>query len=255
MVATEPSMFDAAVVIPARLASTRFPRKVLAEINGKPMIQLVYERSSIGIVSDVYVATEDQEIVDVVHGFGGKAINTGPAPTVLHRCSLAAGNEVLSKHEIVVVVQGDEPMVTDNMIRQVINQLGDADLNCSYRMMESDEDPNDRNAVKVALGNRNQEIYWASRSPIPAISPEGDYQNFNPAFFKQVCVMAFRTDVLARYRFLAMRNYESAEGIDILRYLENGYRIRAVRSEQKIFCVDVPEDLERVKKWLPHVPY
>jgi len=246
-------MYDAAVVIPARLASSRFPRKVLADINGKPMIQLVYERSAIASVRAVYVATEDQEVVDVVHGFGGNAINTGPAPTVLHRCSLAASNEVLAHHEMIVVVQGDEPMVTEPMIRQVINQLGDADLNCSYRRMEDDEDPNNHNAVKVVLGNIGQEIAWASRSPIPAISPEGDYKDYRPIYHKQVCVMAFRTDVLARYRFLSMRNNEAAEGIDILRYLENGYRIRAVRSEQKIFCVDVPEDLERVKEWLPHV--
>jgi 3-deoxy-manno-octulosonate cytidylyltransferase (CMP-KDO synthetase) len=250
--ASEPSMFDVAVVIPARLASTRFPRKVLADINGKPMIQHVYERSKINMVQEVYVATEDQEIVDVVHGFGGKAINTGPAPTVLHRCSLAAGNEMLSRHEMVVVVQGDEPMVTEPMIRGVIQQLGSNDLNCSYRRLEDDEDPSNPNLVKVALSNMKREIGWLSRSPIPTISPEGDYSHIKPVYRRQVCIMAFRTDVLARYRFLFMRDSEMTEGIDVLRFIENGYRIQAVRAPQKIFCVDVPEDLEQVKKWLPH---
>lgn len=246
--------FDVAILIPARLASTRFPSKALADIHGKPMIQWVYERCSSWNRYDVYVATEDDEIVRVVHGFGGKAINTGKAPTVLHRCSLAAGNEIVNSHEMLMVVQGDEPMVSQLTINKALSMLGTEDLNCCYTKLEEDADPDNRNIVKAVLKKNGQEFGWFSRAPIPLASPEGDYGSFRPQRYKQVSVMTFRTDVLARYRFMPIREAEMVEGIDLLRYLEHGYSIGAVPSALPSYSVDVPDDLEIVKRLILDAP-
>lgn len=239
-----------AVVIPARLASTRFPRKVLADIHGKTLIQHVYRGCHAEIVSEVFVATEDDEIVDVVEGFGGIAINTGPAFNVIERCSMAAKHEFLAGYEIIVIVQGDEPMVKAGMIEKAVHALmdGNHDVTCCFKELDSDESPNNVNCIKAVLKNRNFEFGWFSRAPIPVLSPEKDYANTPISYLKQVCIMAFRSHVLAQYQKLPMRSSEAAEGIDLLRFLENGIEIGAVYSPFKTHAVDVPEDLELVRK-------
>ena len=239
-----------AVVIPARLASTRFPRKVLADIRGRPVIQHVYRGCHAEVVSEVFVATEDDEIVDVVEGFGGIAINTGPADNVIERCAMAAKHELLEGFGIIVIVQGDEPMVKPGMIERAVDALNDGnhDVTCCFKEIDSDESPNNVNCIKAVLKNRNFEFGWFSRAIFPVLSPEKDYADTNITYYKQVCIMAFRSHVLAQYQQLPMRSSEAAEGIDLLRFLENGIEIGAVYSPFKTYAVDVPEDLELVRK-------
>lgn len=243
-------MENIAVVIPARLSSTRFPRKVIADIHGKPLIQHVYRGCHAETVSEVFVATEDDELMDVVEGFGGIAINTGPASTVLDRCSLAASHAILGQYKIIVVVQGDEPMVNPSMVELAVDALldGNHDVTCCFKELDSDESPINVNIIKAVLKNRNWEFGWFSRSPIPVLSPEKDYVDNVPTYLKQVCIMAFRADALVGFRYLPMRTAEAAEGIDLLRYLENGKDIGAVYSPFKTHAVDVPDDLELVRK-------
>ena len=239
-----------AVVIPARLESTRFPRKVLADIHGKPLIQHVYRGCHAEGVSEVFVATEDDEIVEVVEGFGGIAINTGPASNVIERCSMAAYHELLGSYRTIVIVQGDEPMVKPGMVERVIQALDDGNHNitCCYKELDKDDSPIDVNCIKAVLKNRNFEFGWFSRSPIPVLSPEKDYANTPITYLKQVCIMAFRAHILTQYQRLPICSSEAAEGIDLLRFLENGIEIGAVFSPFKTHAVDVPEDLELVRK-------
>lgn len=241
---------DVAVVIPARLSSTRFPRKVLADIHGKPLIQHVYRGCHSDMVSEVFVATEDDELVDIVEGFGGIAINTGPARTVLDRCSMAASHDILGQYKTIVVVQGDEPMVNPSMVELAVNALLDRnhDVTCCFKELDSDENPSNVNIIKTVLKNRDWEFGWFSRSPIPVPSPEKDYANNIQLYLKQVCIMAFRAATLVGFRYLPMRAVEATEGIDLLRYLENGKDIGAVYSSHKTHAVDVPDDLELVRR-------
>ncbi len=244
------SNIKVAIVIPARLKSTRFPRKVLADIHGRPMIQHIYRACHTEGVSEVFVATEDDEIVEVVEGFGGITINTGPAVNVIERCSMAAQHELLAGYGIIVIVQGDEPMVKEGMITRAVEALedGNHDVTCCYKELDKDDSPDNPNTIKAVLKNRNFEFGWFSRAPIPALSPEGDYKARDFTYLKQVCIMAFRSYVLAQYRQMPMRTVESIEGIDLLRYLENGIEIGAVFSPFKTHAVDVPEDLVLVRE-------
>jgi 3-deoxy-manno-octulosonate cytidylyltransferase (CMP-KDO synthetase) len=246
------SNIKVAVVIPARLKSTRFPRKVLADIHGKPMIQHVYRGCHAEGVSEVFVATEDDEIVGVVEGFGGIAINTGPAVNVIERCSMAANHELLDGFGIIVIVQGDEPMVKPGMIERAIEALADGnhEITCCYKELDEGESPYNVNIIKAVLKNRNFEFGWFSRAPIPVLSPEKDYADTHINYYKQVCIMAFRSYVLAQYRKLPICSSEAAEGIDLLRFLENGIEIGAVFSPFRSYAVDVPEDLDKVRKWM-----
>lgn len=228
-----------AIVIPARLASTRLPRKVLRDIHGKPLIWHVYQ-GCLGsdLADEVYVATEDQEVVDVVSKFG-KAILTPKANNVLDRCSMAADHLADKGHDTVVVVQGDEPMVRYEMIDLAIrgNQLA------TCLVKKTDEDPWNPNMVKAVIDRQGFFIYL-SRLPIPGTTPE-KHGAFKSVVYKQVCIMAFQTNLLQKYKTMAMGPCEQSEGIDLLRYIEHGYHlIRAVESPYETQCVDTQEDLD-----------
>jgi 3-deoxy-manno-octulosonate cytidylyltransferase (CMP-KDO synthetase) len=235
-----------AVVIPARLASTRLPRKALADIHGKPAIQWCYE-GCLGSTykPDVFVVTEDQELVDVVHGFGGKAILTGKAYNVLNRCSMAAVQLSEQGYDRIVVMQGDEPMARYEMIDLSLRNLQLA--TCLYKPIE--EDPWSPNVVKLLVG-LDQNIVYMSRLPVPGYSPERDY-SFDATFYQQVGIMAFQTSMLVRYNKLEMGPIEKGEGIDLLRYMENGYHcIQAVESPYDTQCLDTQEDLDKIRGML-----
>ena len=230
-----------AVVIPARLASTRLSRKVLKDIHGKPLIQWVYERSSIEDV-DVFVATPDMELARAVTEFGGKTVLTGPAPTVLDRCSMAV--EILHNHDNFIVVQGDEPTIYPEQVKEMLNWR-DA---CMYKQIDW-EQAKDPNTVKAVVSYQGF-FRYLSRSVIPGGSPEKDYRDFTPEYYKQVCVMSFSREALLNYGKLQMCNAEKSEGIDLLRFLEHGYEIRAIETTWDTQAVDTQEDLDKVREML-----
>jgi 3-deoxy-manno-octulosonate cytidylyltransferase (CMP-KDO synthetase) len=234
-----------AVIIPARLASTRLPKKPLRDINGKPMIQHVYEGCfGSELVDEVYVATEDEEIADAVRGFGGKVILTGKADNVLMRCSMAVEHVIVTGRNKVVVVQGDEPMVRYEMIDLVLR--GKDSISCLIKPIEETEDPWNPNMVKAIIDKQNYFVYL-SRAAIPGMTPE-KHGLYIPAVYKQVCIMAFDAQQLSMYKKLEMGPLERAEGIDLLRYIEHGHDyIRAIESPYETQCVDTQEDLELVR--------
>ncbi|HVN65405.1 MAG TPA: 3-deoxy-manno-octulosonate cytidylyltransferase [Methanomicrobiales archaeon] len=230
-------------VIPARMASTRFPGKPLAPILGIPMVEHVYRRSAMsGSLDRVYVATCDDEIARAVEGFGGEAVMTAACH---ERCTDRVAEAMESREgDIVVIIQGDEPMVRPEMIDQAVApMLADPALECVNLMAEirDPRDFHDPNEVKVVCDRQGFALYF-SREAIPSEKKYG-----NPVTgHKQVCIMPFRRDFLFTYTRLPPTPLEIIESVDMLRVLEHGYRVRMVLTGYETCSVDTPGDLEYV---------
>ena len=239
-----------AVIIPARLASTRLNRKALVDIYGKPVIQRVYEAASQAkTVDDVFVATPDVELAEVVESFGGKYIMTGPHITPLGRCSEAMRDEVLRDYYGAVMAQGDEPMLMPEMLDIAVKALGRKGICWLVKKILPHEDPTDINMIKCAL-NGQGDIIYASRSLIPTSTPEGDH-DYVPTYYKQVGVVAFERKLLIEFNNLERGSLEKCEGIDLLRFLEYGVMVRSALSPYDTLSLDTPEDLERILEIWP----
>lgn len=230
-------------VIPARYASTRLPGKPLSMIAGKPMIQHVYERACQAQLPDEVVVATDNELVEqAVLGFGGKAVMTSPDhPSGTDRLA-----EVALKYpdvDIIVNVQGDEPMIPPEIIDRLAEVFdGDADLNMATMKVLMDEENYDNPAaVKVVTDQRGYALYFSrSLMPYPRNKPE-DYK-----VFKHVGIYAYRRNFLLKYAALTPTPLERAESLEQLRALENGYKIKVLESDFQGIGVDTPEDLAAV---------
>jgi 3-deoxy-manno-octulosonate cytidylyltransferase (CMP-KDO synthetase) len=247
-------------IIPARFASTRFPGKPLADILGKPMIQHVYERVSQSTsVERVIVATDDERIRSAVVGFGGDVVMTcADHPTGTDR--LAEVAEQLDS-QIIVNVQGDEPLIDPGMIDLATAPLLEDDAIPMGTLKAAISDPEDfsnPNVVKVVTTQAGFALYF-SRSLIPY--PRDSAGGANDAMtimspspvFKHIGLYVYRRDFLLKFPKLPETPLERLEQLEQLRALENGYRIRVVETLSTSQGVDVPEDLERVKKILSSV--
>jgi len=236
----------ATAVIPARMASSRYPNKPLAMILGLPMIEHVRRRALLAHgIDDVVVATCDQAIVDVVTAAGGKAVLTSDNHT---RCTTRV-EEAMSNidGEIVVIVQGDEPLVLPEAIEQVVAPLQDRpDIPCTnlLSIIESEEDFEDVNIVKAATDQAGFVMYF-SRAAIPFFRETCDCP-----IFRQMGIMAFRTPFLTEYAALPETPFERAESIDMLRLLEHGHRILGVPTKHATIGVDFASDIDRVERIL-----
>jgi len=238
-------MHGIVAVIPARMGSSRFPGKPLAPLLGRPLIEHVVRRAEMCEQLDaVYVATCDEEIREVVEGFGGGVIMTSPR----HE---RAGDRVAeaAEHlegEIIVMIQGDEPMITPDMIEAAVApMLHDSSVECLNlaRRIVNRDDYLDRNTIKVVTNIHGDALYF-SRSPIPLI--EFDSVEYRPVL-KQVCVIPFRQRSLREFTRLAPTPLERAESIDMLRIVEHGGRVRIVEIEVDTHAVDTPDDLRLVE--------
>ena len=237
-------------VIPARLASTRFPNKPLAPILGMPMIRHVYLRSKMcSALQDVYVATCDTAIADYVESIGGKAIMTaGTHERASDRTAEALvkiEKELGEKVDIVVMIQGDEPMVTPKMIDAAVSPiLADESIQVTNLMapLRSREEHGDPNEIKVVVDLKGDALYF-SREPIPSVRKGAG----KVPMFKQVCIIPFRRDFLLLFNGLAPSPLEKAESIDMNRVLEHGYKVRMVPISEATYSVDTKEDLAHVE--------
>ena len=224
-------------VIPERMKSSRFHGKPLALINGKPMVQHVYENSrGCKMLDELYVSTGDQEILDCVHGFGGKTIRTRDD---LYRCTNQVAEAVMDIDcDIVVIIQGDEPMVNPGMIEQAIRPIyQDMDICITNLMGKLSKRDSDSNEVKVVADNDGFALYM-SRSNIP----------FGvDCLYKQVCIMGFKKNTLLLFPLLPESILEKTESIDMLRFLENGIQVKMILTEYETFSVDTPDDKKFVE--------
>ena len=238
-------------IIPARLNSSRFPNKPLAKILGKPMIQIVYENTiKSKKINDCYVATCDNEIHNFVLSFGGKSVLTSSS----HERATERTAEALinieknngKSFDIVVMVQGDEPMIKGYMIDKSIEPFINKNINVTNLMTKiiSEEEFKDKNEPKVVVDKNNFALYF-SRETIP--SP---WQKSFENKFKQVCAIPFRKDYLMKFNNLKPSNLESIESIDMNRILENGDKIKMVLINEYVKSVDNINDLKAVEKLL-----
>lgn len=230
-------------IIPARLAAVRLPNKPLLDIAGKPMIWWVwYHAKQAQTLSEVMVATPDEQIAEVVHAFGGVAVLTSP----LHRSGTERLAEVAKglSADIVVNIQGDEPLMPPGHIDAVARPLmEDPQLVMSSLMCPATEEEKDKpTAVKVVVDRMGNALYFSrSRIPYPR-DPSA------PAtVYKHLGIYAYRRDFLLKYAAMEPTPLEQMEMLEQLRVLENGYRIRMVRVEQTSIGVDTEEDLNRVR--------
>jgi len=245
-------------IIPARLASSRLPRKPMADILGMPMIGHVYKRCKLsGILKEVYVATCDQEIADYVKSIGGKAIMTldtherasDRTAEALEKIEKETGD----KMDIVVMIQGDEPMVTPGMIDAAIAPLlQDKDIHITNLMafMKTQVEHEDPAEVKVVVDKNNFAMYF-SREPIPSRKKGAT----EIPMLKQVCIIPFRRDFLLEYNAMPQTPLEIIESVDMNRLLENSIKIKMVMRDEETYSVDTLEDLAKVNSKMKSDPY
>lgn len=233
-------------IIPARYASSRLKGKVLLTIADKPMIQHVYERTKkASLVNNVIVATDDRKIFDVVEGFAGNAAMTSP----LHRTGTDRIAEVADNMdaEIIVNVQGDEPLIEPEMIDAVVRPLlenPDLVITTLKKKITNEGELKDPNIVKVVTSREGFAIYF-SRFPIPYERERSQKENIH---YKHIGLYGYRKDFLLKFAKMTPTPLEEAEKLEQLRALENGYKIKVIETQYSSIGVDTQEDLERVRK-------
>jgi len=239
-------------VIPARMGSTRFPGKPMKKIHGMPMIGHCYHRTAIALgVDATYVATCDIEIAEYINSIGGRAIMTSNTHTRATTRTAEAlekiEQETDEKVDIVVMVQGDEPLILPETIREVTPEFKDKSVNIVNIMsrLTTEESFKDVNNVKVVIANNNDALYY-SREPIP--SPWKGWEDI-PRYM-QTGIIAFRRDILIAFNAMKETQLEQIESIDMNRVLETGGKIRMVLTEATTIGVDVLEELNEVEKIL-----
>jgi 3-deoxy-manno-octulosonate cytidylyltransferase (CMP-KDO synthetase) len=238
-------------IIPARMASSRFPGKPLRTIQDIPMVGHCYFRSKMSQrLTEVYVATCDQEIMDYVHSIGGKAVMTADthqrASDRTAEALLHIERETGKKVDIVVMIQGDEPMLRPGMIDEAIEPLlTDPTVQVVNLMapLKDGEEHDDINEVKVVVDRLNNALYF-SREAIPSRRKGGE----DVTKLKQVCIIPFQRDFLLRFNDLEPTPLEIAESVDMNRVLEHGYKVRMVPTQYLVYSVDTESDRQRVEQ-------
>lgn len=233
------------VIIPARYASTRFPGKPLVKINGKPMIQHVYEAALTSEADEVMVATDDDRIRQCVESFGGKAVMTSPLhPSGTDRCGEVAENLQMDNDDVIINIQGDEPFITKDEINTLAKLFTQADIQIATLIKEIDnlEEINDPNKVKVVISKQNKAIYF-SRFPIPYVR---NAEATLTIHYKHIGIYAYRKQTLKQLIRLPESNLEKAEKLEQLRWIENGYHIYTAECNYEGIGIDTPNDLLKI---------
>lgn len=241
-----------ATVVPARMASTRFPGKPLAMIAGIPMIEHIRRRLLLNkALGEVIVATCDREIMDVVESAGGRAVMT--ADTHVRCCERIAEAALRIEADVIINVQGDEPLVMPEMVERLLPPFREGERAACTNLMSSirsDEDFRSRNVVKTVADVRGYALYY-SREPIPSVRMGSDSHPRH----KQLGLMAFRKADLERYSKLAPTPLEIIESVDLLRFLEHGLPVRMILDDSfEGIGVDTPADLARATEMMKQDP-
>ena len=238
-------------IIPARYASTRFPGKPLAVLGGKTVIQRVYEQVS-SVLSDVYVATDDERIFSCVESFGGKAVMTRSD----HKSGTDRIQEAVEKigtdADVIINVQGDEPFIQPSQVETLMHLFDEpsTQIGTLGKRFDSIEAIQNPNSPKIVTDIRGFALYF-SRSVIPYIRGVETQDWFGQyPFLKHLGIYAYRREVLAEVTQLPQSSLEKAESLEQLRWLENGYRIRVGLTDVETVGIDTPEDLQRAEEFL-----
>lgn len=238
-------------IIPARYASTRFPGKPLAMIDGKSMIQRVYEQScKANVLSEVWIATDDNRIESHIKSFGGKVMLTSPN----HKSGTERCNEVIQRlqadtpsrlFDVAINIQGDEPFIQPEQIEKVASCFLNPEVEIATLIKKISDKTElfNSNVVKVITANDKKALYF-SRQPIPFLRgmSENDWLTHH-TYFKHIGIYAYRTETLRKLTMLAPSPLEIAESLEQLRWLENAYHIYTKQTDFESFSVDTPDDL------------
>ncbi len=240
---------DVIGVIPARYQSSRFEGKVIAKINGKPMIQHVWEKAKQALLlDDLIIACDDERVYVVVKEFTDKVVMTARA----HTCGTDRIAEVVNPLDVKIVIniQGDEPLIHPTMIDSVARALLEDEkisMATIIRKIDDTQIVDDPHVVKVVVDKNNFALYF-SRSAIPHLAVNSEIKS--PLYYKHIGLYGYTKDFLFIYRNLPASTLEKTERLEQLRVLEGGYRIKVVETKYDTIGVDVPEDLEKVKAQL-----
>lgn len=235
-------------VIPARFASTRFPGKPLVEIDGKTMIQRVYEQAQkVSSLSEVIIATDDKSIQEHGHSFGAKVIMTSDKHrSGTDRCAEVATH--IHDADIILNIQGDEPFINPLQIEELIACFEDKETNIAtlIKKITLEEELFNSNIPKVVVDKNLKALYF-SRNTIPFQRnlPKEEWLNHH-AYYKHIGIYGFRSSTLKDVTALPTSSLESSESLEQLRWLENGYSIQTAVTEFESFGIDHLEDIERV---------
>ncbi len=243
-------------IIPARYASSRFPGKPLVDIQGKTMIQRVYEQCiKTNALDFCYVATDDMRIFNTVQAFGGKVVMTSEKhPSGTDRCNEAVDIvEDMEKTsiDICVNIQGDEPFIQPKQIELVIACFDNAETEIATLVKKqlANDALKDPNSIKVVLSKGNKALYF-SRYPIPYIRNKEQIKSDNLYYYKHIGMYAYKKEILKEIAKLPPSLLEKAESLEQLRWLENGYNIQVALTDFESISIDCKEDLEKIKKQL-----
>lgn len=232
-------------VIPARYASTRFPGKPLVDVQGKPMIQRVYENViKSDLFTEVVVATDDERIVKVAESFGAKVVLTSKEhESGTDRCGEVI-QQLQNEFDIVVNIQGDEPMVNPLQLKELVDVFKNpqAQIATLKSIITNEEDIANPNVVKVVTSKDGKALYF-SRSTIPY-----NRNSTVVSYFKHIGLYAYTSDTLKKITQLSLGELEKIESLEQLRWLENGYNIYVAESNFKNIGIDTPEDLIELNK-------
>ncbi len=236
---------NAIAVIPARYASSRFPGKPLASIMGKPMIQWVYESvSRAENIEQVFVATDDERIFDCVAGFGGHPIMTGDC-----KCGTDRVYEAIRNYdcEIVVNVQGDEPLVREDDVQRIVDVFTDKNVQMAtlISQIKNDEEIDDPNIVKVVTDLDGNALFF-SRSRIPY----NGRSNTIVSYYKHIGIYGYTRGFLERFVSIPISPNERIEKLEQMRALDNGFRIKTIITDYEGVGVDTPKDLGKAENAL-----
>jgi len=235
-------------VVPARFASTRFPGKIIAPLFGKPLVLYAYQRAlQASLVDEAVIATDDDHVVQALAPYG--------VPVIMTRTDHASGTDRIAEvaantsAEIIVNIQGDEPLIDPGTIDAAIRPLLDAPdvvmATARHRIREF-ECISDPNVVKVVCDTQGHALYF-SRSPIPFIRDTADREASANVYWQHIGLYVYRRSFLPRFAGMPQTPLEKLEKLEQLRVLENGYTIAVVDTEYEGTGVDVPEDLEKVQ--------
>ncbi len=244
-------------IIPARYASTRFPGKPLALLDGKPVIQHVYERVS-GHLDDVLVATDDERILSAVEAFGGKAVMTSPS----HRSGTDRCYEAYclngADYDVVVNIQGDEPFISPVQLETLCACFSDpatqiATLVKPFQPTDDFSLLANPNSPKVVFDSHMRALYF-SRSVIPYLRG-ADQATWlqRHTFYKHIGIYAYRAQALRQITALPQSSLERAESLEQLRWLQNGYVIKVGITDMETIGIDTPDDLARAALFLKNL--
>lgn len=222
------------IIIPARFDSSRFPGKPLVMINGKSMIQRVYEQCKKSIITDITVATDNKEIYNHIKSFGGKAKMTGKHTTGTIRCYEATKN--LKNIGFIINVQGDQPFIDPAQINYICQHLTKRTEILTLIKKITKAEAINSNTVKAVISKKNTALYF-SRAAIP--------YNANQ-FYKHIGIYAFRYDILKKISLLKPSSIEMAETLEQLGWLYNGLKINTLETDQDTISIDVREDLKKI---------